>query len=450
MSLEQFVPPQNLEAEMSTLGAMLLNQRAVEDVLAILKEEDFYSPSHKEIFRAIRQVHTTKAVDLLTVANELSDRNMLARVGGQEYLMQLLDVVPSALNAAHYAQIVLDKATARRLEDAGHKIIKLSHDSEVDASEKIDQSEALIFGIGRQRLGQEMLPVKTLAKDFFVEVDRFFETGEPILGLPSNFYDLDAMTGGFYGSDLTIVAARPSMGKTSLFLSFALNVAKANKGNVAVFSLEMSGSQLVRRLLSMISGVSMGVLKKDRMHDNDYHGLADACEVLYSLPIFIDDTSDISAMEMRGKCRRLKQDGGLSLVVVDYLQLMRSSKRTENRVQEVSEIARELKRLAKEFNVPVIALSQLSRSVESREDKRPMLSDIRESGSIEAEADLVMFIYREAYYKQKELPPEERDFDPGRTEESEIIIAKHRNGPTGKVVLGFQPSYARFVNLTRS
>jgi len=447
MALESYLPPQSLDAEMSALGSMLLSDKAADEVLERLQDDDFYSPGHREVFRAIRQLKmNSKAVDILTVSHELSERKALTSVGGQEYLMQLIELVPSPSNAVFYADIVRDKSTARKLQQIGHDISKLSQDGELLAKEKVEQAEAMVFNLGRQNLGKEMRSAQAFAKDFFIEVDAFYSTGEAMLGLPTKFYDLDKMTGGFYGSDMTILAARPSMGKTSLVLNFALSAANANKGNVAVFSLEMSGGQLIRRMLSMISGVGMGVLKSDHLSDDDYHRLADACETVYSLPIYIDDTSDISAMEMMGKCRRLKQQGGLSLVVVDYLQLMRSSKKTENRVQEVSEIARELKRLAKEFNVPVLALSQLSRGVETRDDKRPMLSDLRESGSIEAEADLVMFIYRDAYYKAKEMH-DEAAWDPDRVEEAEIIIAKHRNGPTGKVTLGFQPNFARFVNL---
>lgn len=447
MAIDPYLPPQNLEAEMCALGSMLMSGKAVDDVMEILKEEDLYSPAHREIFKGIRQlVLGQRNVDILTLTHELSERKSISTVGGQDYLMQLVEAVPTPTNAADYAQIVKDKATARRLQEVGHEIVKLAQEPDQTSREKVDHAESLVFDLGREHLGQDVRTVQSFAKDFFTEVDNFYATGVPVLGVPSRFYDLDKMTGGFYGSDFTILAARPAMGKTSLMLNFVINVARAGKGNVAVFTLEMSGQQLVRRMLSMISGVGMGVLKQDRLHDNDYHRLADACETLYGLPIYIDDNSDISGMEMMGKCRRIAQQGGLALVVVDYLQLMRSSKRTENRVQEVSEIARELKRLAKTLNVPVIALSQLSRNVENRDDKRPQLSDIRESGSIEAEADLVMFIYRQAYYDAKERH-EEQDWDPERVEESEVIIAKHRNGPTGKVHLGFQPNFARFVNL---
>ena len=450
--MEEIVPLHSLEAEMSVLGSMLLSSRAADDVVTRLAPEDFYSPAHAEIFRAMRQlVQNSKPIDFLTLKNELLARASLMHVGGEDYLLQVAEVAPTAANAAYYAQIVQDKATLRRLEQAGRDIVGIVQKPEdaSDTDDKVDRAEQLIMDVGRNRLGKDFVHVRSLAKDFFVDVDTLLETNQPILGTSTGFYDLDSMTTGFYPGDLVIVAARPSMGKTSLVLSFAINVAAQRNGNVAVFSLEMSGIQLVRRMASMMSKVSMSALKRTNLKMEDYQRLADACSHLYELPIYIDDSSDVSGMEMRGKCRRLRSDGGLALVVVDYLQLMRGSKKTENRVQEISEIARSLKALAKELKVPVVALSQLNRGVEARDNKRPMLSDIRESGSIEAEADMVMFIYRDEYYnKQKDSSGEPAPWDPDRTEESEIIIAKHRNGPTGLVKLGFQANYARFVNFT--
>lgn len=434
---------------MCALGAMMLAENAANEVSQILAEEDFYRPTHREIYRACQQVlQNASAVDLVTVRNQLTQRGSLDSIGGVDYLIQLAESVPSAANAKHYAEIVRDMATLRKLEQAGSEIVKISHGPEDTVEEKIDRSEQLLFQVGRQRMGKDFLPVKTIAKEFFKSVDAFRETGQPVLGTASRFIDLDRVTGGFYGGDFIVLAARPSMGKTSLVLSFALNVARANVGNVAFFALEMSGKQLVWRMMSYLSGVGMGALKATSLSDQDYQKLADACDTLYNLPIYIDDTSNISPLEVRGKCRRLMQEGGLSLVVVDYLQLMKGSGRSENRVQEISDIARGLKSLSKELDVPVIALSQLNRSVESREKKIPQLSDIRESGSIEAEADIVMLLYRAEYYKQKEAA-DDRSHDPNRTEAAEVIIAKHRNGPTGKVILGFQPNYARYTNLAK-
>ena len=442
------IPLHSIEAEMSVLGSMLLAQRAAEEIVTILSEDDFFRPAHQIIFRALRQLITShKEIDIVTLRTELTERAVLNDVGGVDYLLQLAEYVPSAANAKYYAQIVLDKATMRRLELAGRNIISIVHD-------RIDKAEQEVFEVGRKQLGKYFQHVSNLAKEFFVDVDRIVETGKPMFGLPTGFIDLDKITSGLYPGDFVIIGARPAMGKTSLVLDLALNVAmgrgrEGKRGAVAFFSLEMSSIQLVRRMVSMISGVSMGVLKSEKgLSEKQYLALADACENLYSLPIFIDDGSDISPMEMRGKCRRLKAEHGLELVVVDYLQLMRGSRRTENRVQEISEIARACKSMAKELEVPVIALSQLSRAVEGREDKRPQLSDIRESGSIEAEADLVMLLYRDSYYKAKEEHRQENEnYDD--VQEAEVIVAKHRNGPVGKVMLGFQPAYARYRNLDR-
>lgn len=447
IAVEDLLPLHNLEAEMSTLGAMILKEQAAETVFGIITDDDFFFPAHREIFKAIQQLATTgKAIELLTVKNELMERGRLGDIGGEDYLIQVAEAVPSAANAAHYAQIVLEKSTLRRLDDVGHEITKIVRDPELNADDKLDTAENLVFAVGNNRLGKDFMSLRVLAKDFMVDMDTLVETGEPTLGVPSGFYDLDAMTSGFYGGDFIILAARPSMGKTSFALKIALNVARREPGNVAFFSLEMSGKQLARRFASMISGVSSNVLKKTDLNADAYRRLADACELMYDLPIHIDESSDINGLEMRGKCRRLQKEGGLSLVVVDYLSLMRGNRKTENRVQEISDIARSLKGLSKELNVPVIALSQLNRGVENRENKRPQLADIRESGSIEAEADLVLFIYRDDYYKARENP-EEANHDPERTEVAEIIIAKHRNGPIGTVKLGFQPMYANFENL---
>lgn len=431
---------------MCSLGAMMLSERGAEEVQSLLTEDDFYRPGHKEVFRAIRQLMLqAKVIDLVTLPHELEVRGKLAEVGGLEYLIQIMDAVPSAHNAAYYAQIVQDLATLRRLEEAGREIIGMVHDPELTPDDKVDQAEDTVFEVGRKRLGKYFSPVQALAKDFFKDVDHLLETGEPILGTPSGFTDLDHLTTGFYGGDFVIVAARPAMGKTSLVMNIATHVARQGAGNVAVFNLEMSGQQLVRRMISTIAKVPMSTLKKSNLSSHDYQRLTDACEELYELPIFIDDSSDVSPMEMRGKCRRLKADGGLALVIVDYLQLMRSSKRTENRTQEIADIARALKSMAKDLDVPIIALSQLNRGVEGRPDKRPMLSDIRESGSIEADADMVMFIYRDEYYRRKEAS--DNSWNPDAAEVAELIIGKHRNGPTGTVLLGFQPAYTKFTLL---
>jgi replicative DNA helicase len=437
------------DAEMTALGSMFYGERAADLVFGILEDQDFYVPAHREVFRAMRQLQFEyKPIDPITLRAELIRRGKFEEIGGESNLIRLFEFVPSPVNGPFYAEVVRDYAILRALEGAGHDIAGLARQTEMSIAEKITAAEASVFEIGARRLGKEFLTMRDLAKDVFLDVDLVLETGDETIGLPSGFYDLDELTTGFYGGDLVIVAARPAMGKTSLVLAIALHVAKTFKDqNVAIFTLEMSGKQLARRLVSMLAKVNAHEMKKPSLTDYQYKQIADAVEHLYDMKIHIDESSDISGFEILGKCRRLKKEGGLSLVVVDYLQLMRGNRKTENRVQEVSDIARSLKAMAKELDVPVIALSQLSRGVENRDSKIPQLSDLRESGSIEAEADMVMMIYRESYYKDRSS--EEREFDPDRVDEADIIIAKHRNGPTGTIKLGFQKTYALFSNLKR-
>ncbi len=445
---EELIPLHSVEAEMSALGSMLYGERAADEVFAILNDEDYYRPAHREIYRAMRQLQReSKAIDLVTLKQELVRRGQLEEVGGEEYLIRVAEFVPSPANATHYAKIVLENATLRRLEHAGHEIVKVVRDHDLTTDEKVDAAEREVYEVGGKRLGKEFATMRDLARDVLLDIDSIVESGEETLGLTSGFGDLDAMTTGFYGGDLVIMAARPSMGKSSLMLSMAMAAAQAEPEKaVAVFSLEMSAKQLARRLVSMVAKVSSGAMKKPNQPRAVLEKLTNACERLYGLPLYFDDSSDVSGFEILGKCRRLQRERGLSLIAIDYLQLMRANRRSENRVQEVSDIARSLKALAKELDIPVIALSQLSRNVENRENKVPQLSDIRESGSIEAEADLVMFIYREDYYKQRESREEMPEYrtDPDHAEQADIIIAKHRNGPTGVVKLAFQPAYALF------
>jgi replicative DNA helicase len=445
--VDTYIPPHNIEAEMCALGSMIRTDRASQEVLTILNEDDFYLPAHRMIFRAIHSLAlASKAIDLVTVKNALVASDQLDDVGGVESLIQIVASAPTPANAAHYAHIVLDLATLRRLERAGQEIARLVHEPDAEVQDKLNRAEQLVYEVGRKRLGKYFRETKDFATEFFEDVDRLVETGQPILGLPTGFADLDRKTAGFFPGELTVVAARPSMGKTSLMLEFALHAAAKDQGNVAIFSLEMSGKALVRRLVSMLSEVDMSALRRPGLSNDDYQRLADATEKLYGLPIFVDESSDLSPVEMRGKLRRLEADGGLSLVLVDYLQLMRSSKRAENRVQEISDIVRSLKAIAKELEVPVVALSQLNRGVEGRDDKRPQLGDLRESGSIEAEADVVMLIYRDSYYRKKQ----QADFveNPHEVQVAEVNVGKHRNGPTGIVKLGFIPAFARFKPLS--
>jgi replicative DNA helicase len=447
MAQDALVPLHSVEAEMCTLGSMILKEQAVEQVFAILKEDDFYLPSHRLIFSAIQDLAAhNRPVDLMSLKLTLSEKGHLMEVGGDNYLIHLMEFVPSAANATYYANQVLGRSLSRKLDSAGHDIIGVAREADMEADDKIDRAERLVFEVGNRRLGRDFVHIQPLTKDYMLEVDTLMEFNEPTLGLQSGFHDLDELTTGFYPGDFIIIAARPSMGKTSLVLRMAWHVAEREKQSVAIFSLEMGANQLTRRFASMISQISPGILKRPNLDMKDYKKLADACETMYDLPIYIDESSDISPLEMRGKCRRLKREHGLGLIVVDYLQLMQGSKKTENRTQEISEIARSLKSMAKELGVPVIALSQLNRGVESRDNKRPQLSDIRESGSIEAEADIVTFIYRDDYYKDREHP-DEANTDPYRVEVAELLIAKHRNGPTGTVKLGFIPGYAKFENL---
>lgn len=449
------IPLHSIDAEMGVLGSMLLSKRMAEQISSTLQTEQFYRPAHQLIFNAMRQlVSMNRPIDFLTLKDELTARGQLTECGGEDYILQLAEFVPSAANGEYYAEIVADRSQLRNLDSAGREIITIAHDPDGgDAKDRVDRAEQIVFDVGRKDTGNYFQPIESLAKEFFIDVDKFLTTGIPMSGRKVGFYDLDEVTTGFKEGDFVIIGARPAMGKTSLVLDFALNVArdlyrKQEKGSVAVFSLEMGADQLTRRMVSMLSGVSTRILQREgELSMDKYERLADACDELYQLPIYIDETSDISALDLRQKCRRLQADKGLSIIIVDYLQLMRgSSRRPENRVQEISEIARTLKTTARLLKVPVIALSQLSRAVENREDKRPQLSDIRESGSIEAEADIVMMLYRDSYYKAKEENRREvENFEDVET--AEVIIAKHRNGPTGVVKLGFQPAFARYRNL---
>jgi replicative DNA helicase len=454
------MPPQNLEAEQSTLGSMLLDPLASERVLEILLPEDFYSQAHQRIFGAMWDLaEHGEPVDLVTVAEDLKRKSLLDAVGGAAYLTVLCDSVPTAANAEYYARIVEEKGILRRLIEASNEIANYAYSPSEDVDITVNQAENAIFKVAQRRVGKNFFPIRDLVVDSWELLSAQAEGENGVTGVDTGFKDLNYQTSGFQPSDLIIVAARPSMGKTAFCLSIAVNSARKNyedkPGAVAIFSLEMSKEQLAIRMLCSEAGVSSHRLRTGYTRDGDWEKVSSAMGRLSELPIYIDDSSDITAVQMRSKCRRLAAEHRLSLVIIDYIQLIGSHGRSENRNQELSVIARSLKAMAKEFNVPVIALSQLSRAVERREDKRPILSDLRESGAIEAEADLVAFIHRPNYYERKDddedIETELADRRAGETgtEEAEIIIAKHRNGPTGTLRLGFQPEYARFVNLTR-
>ena len=441
------IPPQSIEAEQSTLGSMMLDRSAIEKAGELLKREDFYRTAHQEIYDCLWALaEKDEAVDLITLQEELRGRGKLEAVGGTEYLIALLDSVPTAANVEYYAKIVEEKAIRRRLIEAGTQIIGTAHDDSDDVASLADKAESLIFAVAQKRMGRYFSSVGTLVSEAWENIERRYQEGKPISGLETGFEQLDYMTSGLQPSDFVIIAARPSMGKTALALNIATNVAQRSKLPVAVFSIEMSAEQLAVRMLCSQAKIDAHRLRTGRIREDEWGSIAKASETLWKTPIYIDDSTDVTPMAMRAKCRRLRAEHGLGLVVVDYLQLLKWHRNIDNRVQEISEIARSLKGLGRELKVPVIALSQLSRAVERRDDKRPMLSDLRESGSIEAEADLVAMLYRASYYEQKEVVDTNSDFADQDPEETEIIIAKQRNGPTGTIRLGFFKQYATFVN----
>ncbi len=455
------VPPQNLEAEQSVLGAMVIDRSAVERALEILKPEDFYRDAHQRIFEAMWDLaERSEPVDLVTLSDALRVRQQLDQVGGVSYLATLADIVPTTANIEYYARIVEQKAILRRLIEASNRITGWAYDQPDDVENIVDRAEQEIFKVGQRRMGNFFYPLKTLVAESWDAIEAAAENQSDVTGVDTGFQKLNFMTSGLQPSDMVIVAARPSMGKTAFSIGMAINAARATGKAIAVFSLEMSKEQITLRIITSEARVNAHRLRTGYLRDGDWTKIADAMGRLSDLKVFIDDSSEITPMQMRAKCRRLAAEHGLGLVVVDYLQLINGNGRDENRNQEITTIARSLKAMAKELNVPVVALSQLSRAVERREDKRPMLSDLRESGSIEAEADIVMFLYREAYYKRKEemagktleqigqekqqtrrMPGEEQ------SEVTEVIISKHRNGPVGTVKLSFLPEYARFEEL---
>lgn len=453
------VPPQNKEAEQAVLGSMLIESSALEKAAEILKPDDFYWETHRHLFEAMLSLAIKdEPVDLITLPEELNSKGKFDSVGGLLYLQILMDSPSSAANIEYYAKLVEEKSILRKLLSVGIQIQGLSYSSDFTSiDEVIDRAERLVFEVGQRRMGTYFHHIRPLLDEELNRVEFRYENKGASTGRMTPFADLNYMTNGFQPSDLLILAARPAMGKTSLAVQIAQHIAIVENLPVALFSLEMSKEQLVTRMICSESMVDSHHLRTGNLQTDDWQRVGEGIGRLAKAPIFIDDSPDLSAMEMRAKCRRLKAEhkGKLGLIMIDYMQLMRSHKRTENRNQELSEIARACKSMARELQVPVVALSQLSRAVESRPDKRPMLSDLRESGAIEAEADLVMFIYRDAYYKAKEARSEGNDTpnsspnDGDNMEEAEIIIAKHRNGPVGKAIVGFVPKYTKFVNIDR-
>ncbi|MFA6431878.1 MAG: replicative DNA helicase [Candidatus Margulisiibacteriota bacterium] len=432
---DEKIPPQNLQAEQSVLGSMLIDKNAVVRTIDILNPESFYRDAHRYIFEAILALfERAEPVDLVTVSEFLRKNGKLDAVGGTIYITDLINSVPTSANVEHYARIVEEKSILRRLIDTGTKIVSQAFADPEHVDRVLDDAEKSIFDISMKRAREGFIRIDSVIKNVLDKIDSLYGKKEAITGTPTGYADLDQITAGFQNSDLIIIAARPSVGKTAFALNIAQEVSIKHKIPVAIFSLEMSKEQLAQRMLCSEAEIDAQKLKTANLSDAGWKKLTRALGKLSEAPIYIDDTGSLTATEIRAKARRLKMEKGIGLIIVDYLQLMRGSGRNENRVQEIADIARSLKTLAKEIDVPVVALSQLSRAVEQRPDKIPRLSDLRESGEIEQTADLVMFIHRDDYYN----PQSER----GNI--AEIIIAKQRNGPTGCIELVFRKEIAKF------
>jgi replicative DNA helicase len=431
--------PNSIEAEQAVVGAILVDADAFHKVLEQIESSDlFYKKSHKEIFNTfISLSEKSENIDILTTSQHLKDRGLLEEVGGISYLSALTEHAPIAANAVYYAKILKQKAILRKMITAGNEIVELGQKTDEDIDDLVDKAEQLIFGLAESRSKEQLIHISNLVQQSWKDLEQKEANKGQLAGVNTGFFDLNAMTSGLQKSELIILAARPAMGKTSLALNIAENIAVDFKKPVAIFSLEMGKEQLVQRLMCSRAEVDSSRVRSGQLHADDWAKLGKAMAELGEAPIYIDDSAGVSVMELRGKCRRLQaQCGGeLGLIVVDYLQLL-EGKSTENRINQISEISRGLKLLAREINVPVLALSQLSRAVETRQDKRPMLSDLRESGSIEQDSDIVMFIYRDDYYNQ----------DSEKAGIADVIISKHRSGPTGTFELLFQNNITKFKN----
>ncbi|VBB07530.1 dna helicase dnab type [Lucifera butyrica] len=437
------VPPQNVEAEQSVLGAMLIEREAIAKVAEFLRPEDFYREAHRLVYQGILQLfNKNDAVDMITVIEALRKEDKLEVAGGIAYVTFLANSVPTAANVIYHARIVEEKALLRELINASTQIAGMGYEAGEEVAKIMDEAEKMILSVSNRRIGQAFSPIKNIVFEAFDKINELYASKGGITGLSTGFKDLDTLTSGLQASDLILIAARPSMGKTAFVLNIAQNVAIREKKTVAIFSLEMSKEQLVQRMLCAEAPIDASRLRRGDLEEKDWTKLVVAADKLASAPIFIDDTAGITVLEMRAKARRLKSEHGLKLIIIDYLQLMQGSSsggRNENRQQEISEISRSLKGLARELNVPVIALSQLSRSVESRQSKKPMLSDLRESGSLEQDADIVAFLYRDDYYNP----------DTDQKNITEVIVAKHRNGPVDTVQLFFHKQFTKFSDLAR-
>jgi len=445
------IPPQNLEAEQSLLGALMLDKDAMIRIADMVRADDFYKTSHAKIFQAMVNLYAKREpIDILSLGNKLEESGELEDIGGRSYLMELSNTVPTSAHVVHYAQIIQKKATLRRLINAASAIASLGFDESEDVESLLDKAEQKLFGVSQQFLKQAFVPIKDVLSEAFERIDELHKEKGKLRGIPTGFKELDNLLAGLQKSDLIVIAARPSVGKTSLAMDIARHAATQMKVPTGIFSLEMSKEQLVDRLLCAEAGVDLWKMRTGRLSDregeDDFPKIGHALGILSEAPIFIDDSASVNIMQIRTKARRLQIEHNLGLIVVDYLQLMESRLRSDNRVQEVAEITRALKGIARELNVPVIALSQLSRAVELVKPAIPKLAHLRESGSIEQDADVVMFIYRKASdrnYKLEDIPPEDRHV-------AELIIAKHRNGPTGTIRTFFDEQRASFKPLERT
>lgn len=437
------MPPQNIEAEQAVLGAMLISKEAIAETAQILSPTDFYREAHRIVYETMLELsNKNQAVDNLTVIERLNKSGLLEKVGGIAFVTALANTVPTAANVIFYAKIVREKSLMRRLINTATAIATMGYEDSEDADTIMDKAEKMILEIASNRKTSDFTPIKQIVIDTFSKIEGLYESKGGLTGLSTGFKDLDKITTGLQPSDLILVAARPSMGKTAFTLNIASHVAIKENKPVAFFSLEMSKEQLMQRMLCAEGLVESQRLRVGDLDEQDWHKLIAAADKFSKAPLYIDDTPGITIMELRSKARRLQQEKGLSLILIDYLQLMqgRSSKSSDNRQQEISEISRSLKSLARELNVPVIALSQLSRSVESRQIKKPMLSDLRESGSLEQDADIVIFLYREDYYNTE---TENKNI-------TDVIIAKHRNGPVDSIQLFFHKQFTKFADLLRT
>ncbi|PIR73306.1 MAG: replicative DNA helicase [Candidatus Moranbacteria bacterium CG10_big_fil_rev_8_21_14_0_10_35_21] len=439
------MPPHNIEAEQSVLGALMLDKDAIIKVADLLKTGDFYKDAHNTIYDAILELYEEREpIDVLSLSNKLEEKKQLERIGGSSYLTDLVNSVPSSSNIAHYAKVVQKKSTLRKLITSASKIVEMGYKESEDVEKILDEAEQSLFAVSQKYIKQDFVPIKNILEAAFNRIDELHKGDHKLRGTPSGFPDLDNILAGFQKSDLIILAARPSIGKTTLALDLARNIATQEKIPVGIFSLEMSSDQLIDRMLAAQAGVDLWRLRTGRLKseegDDDFQRIGEAMGVLSEAPIFIDDTGTANIMEIRTMARRLQAEHKVGVIIIDYLQLMEGRSGGDNRVNEISEISRALKQLARELNIPVIALSQLSRAVESRSPQIPKLSDLRESGSIEQDADIVMFLYRE----DREKP------DTPNKNIVEVHIAKHRNGPVGRISLYFNENSTTFKSLERA